>query len=97
MVYILAIFCVGLGVLFFVKFTKDKNPAIILRMNERYPNVNEYVIAIKYELENQGKEVFYSGNGHFVIDGMHYRIKERRKVKNEESLQLTILKSLKSL
>jgi hypothetical protein len=95
-VYILAIFFVGLGFLFFIKLVKDKNPVIILRMNERYPNVNEYVVAIKYELEKQGKEVIYSGNGHFVIDGMHYRIVERRKITNEESLQLTILKSLKS-
>lgn len=94
--FILALFFVSFVFLFFVKFKQGQNSTIILRMNERYSNANEYVIAIKYELEKQGKEVLYSGNGLFLIDGMKYKIEERKKVTNEESLQLTILKALKS-
>ena len=97
MVYILTLFIVITVILLFIKYKQDEKNTIILRMNETYPNANEYVVAIKYELEKQGKYVVYSGNGHFIVDGMNYRIKERKKIITDGiSMQLTILKYLKS-
>ena len=97
MVYILTLFIVMIVILLFIKYKQDEKNTIILRMNETYPNANEYVVAIKYELEKQGKYVVYSGNGHFIVDGMNYRIKERKKIITDGiSMQLTILKYLKS-
>ena len=97
MVYILTLLIIMSCLLFFVIVKRDKKKTIILRMNERYPNLNEFVVAIKYELERQGKDVVYTGNGHFIIDGINYVIKERKKIITDgDSMQLTILKPLKS-
>ena len=97
MVYILALFIVIIVFLLLIKYKMDERNTITLRMNETYPNANEYVVAIKYELEKQGKYVVYSGNGHFIVDGMNYKIKERKKIITDGiSIQLTILKYLKS-
>ena len=97
MVYILALLLVVFSILLFVKVKQDKKNMIILRMNDKYPNLNEFVVAIKYELERQGKEVVYSGKGHFIIDGINYVIKERKKIiADGDSMQLTILKPFKS-
>ena len=96
MVYILTLLIVISCLLFYV-VKRDKRNTIILRMNEKYPNLNEFVVAIKYELERQGKDVVYTGNGHFIIDGINYVIKERKKIITDgDSMQLTILKPLKS-
>ncbi|QFK71092.1 hypothetical protein F7984_07440 [Pradoshia sp. D12] len=54
MVYILTLFIVMIAFLLFIKYKRDERNTIILRMNETYPNANEYVVAIKYELENKG-------------------------------------------
>ena len=96
MVYILTLLIVISCLLFYV-VKRDKRNTIILRMNEKYPNLNEFVVAIKYELERQGKDVVYTGNGHFIINGINYVIKERKKIITDgDSMQLTILKPLKS-
>lgn len=96
MVYILTLLIMMSCLLFYV-VKRDKRNTIILMMNEKYPNLNEFVVAIKYELERQGKDVVYTGNGHFIIDGINYVIKERKKIITDgDSMQLTILKPLKS-
>ena len=96
MVYILTLIIIMSCLLFYV-VKRDKRNTIILMMNEKYPNLNEFVVAIKYELERQGKDVVYTGNGHFIIDGINYVIKERKKIITDgDSMQLTILKPLKS-
>ena len=96
MVYILTLIIIMSCLLFYV-VKRDKKNTIILMMNEKYPNLNEFVVAIKYELERQGKDVVYTGNGHFIIDGINYVIKERKKIITDgDSMQLTILKPLKS-
>ena len=96
MVYILALLFIIIGIFWFIK-REDNKKTIILRMNDRYPNMNEFVVAIKYELERQGKDVIYAGKGHSVIDGKSYRIGERKKITtNGESMQLTTLKYLKT-
>ena len=97
MVYILALLLFITGILLFIKLRQEDKKSIVLRMNDRYPNMNEYVVAIKYELERQGKDVVYNGKGNFVIDGKYYRIGERKKIITDgESMQLTVLKYLKS-
>ncbi len=95
MIYILALFIFLIVFIFFTRYRLNERNTIILRMNETYPNANEYVVAIKYELEKQGKRVVYSGNGHFVVDGLNYKIKERKRIITDGiSMQVTILKPL---
>ena len=97
MVVILALLCMAIGVFLLIKVRQNNKKAIILRMNSRYPNMNEFVVAIKYELERQGKEVEYAGKGNFIIDGKHYRIMSSKKINtDDENTRLTILKYLKS-
>ena len=64
---------------------------IILDLDERYFNWNKHVEATKAELEEQGREVVYNGNGEFNIDGKSYLMIERN-VRMGVPLQRTILK-----
>ena len=96
MVYILTLVFSVTGFILIFRYIQVEKKKIILRMNDRYPNANEYVVAIKYELEKQGKNVVYSGNGHFIIDGMNYRIRDRKRISADgKPMQLTTLQYLK--
>ena len=97
MVYILALLCMMIGTYLFIEVRQNNKKEIILRINNRYSNMNEFIVAVKYELERQGKDVEYSGKGKFIIDGMNYRIVPQKKIMTDnENMQLTILKYSKS-
>ena len=96
MMYILALLSIIIGI-YLIKVRQNNKKAIILRMNNRYPNMNEFIVAVKYELERQGKDVEYSGKGKFIIDGKNYRIVPQKKIiTDSENMQLTILKYSKT-
>ncbi|TFE00713.1 hypothetical protein E2626_11065 [Jeotgalibacillus salarius] len=65
---------------------------ITIDFEERYFNQKEYVEAIKNKLENEGREVYYEGNGRFKIDGKHYLFIERNVSMGGVPMQRTILK-----
>ena len=97
MVYILALLCMMISTYLFIEVRQNNKKAIILRINNRYSNMNEFIVAVKYELERQGKDVEYSGKGKFIIDGKNYRIVPQKKIiTDSENMQLTILKYSKS-
>lgn len=50
----------------------SKKGDIKLDLDSRFENPDKQAGAIKQELENQGKEVEYKQNGHFIIDGTPY-------------------------
>ena len=64
---------------------------IILDLDERYFNWNEHVEATKVELEEQGRQVVYNGDGEFNIEGKTYLMIERN-VRMGVPLQRTILR-----
>src|SRR5699024_12882896 len=45
---------------------------INLDLDSRFENPDNQAGAIKQELDNQGKDVEYKQNGHFIIDGTPY-------------------------
>ena len=97
MVYILALLFSSIGVCLYIKARQSNKKMITLRMKNRYSNMNEFIVAVKYELERQGKNVEYSGKGHFIIDGLNYRIVPQKKIITDgDTMQLTILKYSKS-
>lgn len=65
---------------------------ITVDFDERYINHKEYVVAIKSKLEDQGREVYYTGNNRFIIDGENYLFYERNVSMGGVPLQRTILK-----
>jgi len=68
---------------------------IILDLDERYFEFNEYIDAILHELREKGKEARYVSYRQFVIDGISYRLIERTVTVGGVPLQRTILKPLK--
>src|SRR5699024_10712154 len=50
----------------------SKKGDIKLDLDSRFENPDKQAGAIKQELENQGKEVEYKQNAHFIIDGTPY-------------------------
>lgn len=69
-----------------------KKGNIIIDFEERYFNFNEYIAAIKKKLDDDGREVFYKGNGKFQIDGKNYLFIERNVSMGGVPIQRTILK-----
>lgn len=65
---------------------------IIINFEERYFNQKDYVAAIQTKLESEGREVYYKGNGNFVIDGRKYLFIERNVSMGGVPMQRTILK-----
>jgi hypothetical protein len=68
---------------------------IQIDFDERYFKGKEYIGAIKAELEKEGKEVHYQGNGRFIIDGKEYLFIERNVTMGGVPMQRTILKPIK--
>ncbi|MGB8001565.1 MAG: hypothetical protein WCF60_15920 [Anaerobacillus sp.] len=65
---------------------------IQIDLDERYLDFNEYIRAIKKELESQGREVDYLGHRRFMIDNKPYMFIERNVSMGGVPLQRTILK-----
>lgn len=68
---------------------------ITLDLENRYTNLNEYVNAVREELEKKGRVVEYIGNHEFTIDGKHYILQERNVPMGGVPLQHTILQRVK--
>ncbi|MEL3972733.1 hypothetical protein AAEO50_10615 [Rossellomorea oryzaecorticis] len=68
---------------------------IRIDFDERYFKEKEHIEAIRTELEKQGKEVHYQGNGHFIIDGESYLFIERTVNMGGVPMQRTILQPIK--
>ncbi|SET18134.1 hypothetical protein SAMN05216389_106198 [Oceanobacillus limi] len=85
---------VGGGLLFllFNWLMGYKKGNIVLDLEDRFFDQKEYISAIKTELESQGREVYYKGNGRFDIDGKEYLFIERNVSMGGVPLQRTILK-----
>ncbi|MDQ0484585.1 hypothetical protein [Guptibacillus hwajinpoensis] len=62
--------------------------------DKRYFDFNEYIRAIKAELESQGKKVDYIGHRRFLIDDKPYAFIERNISMGGVPLQRTILKPI---
>jgi hypothetical protein len=87
---VILVFAGGLFLLNMLMGYKKGN--IVIDFDERYIDYNEYIHAIQQELESQGRDVKYEGNGRFVIDGKHYLFMERNVSMGGAPLQRTILK-----
>ncbi|CQR48348.1 hypothetical protein BN1058_02716 [Paraliobacillus sp. PM-2] len=46
--------------------------SIVIDLDDRYVDWSDHVTAAKVELQKQGREVSYLGNGEFIIDGEYY-------------------------
>jgi hypothetical protein len=80
------------GLFLFNTLMGYKKGNITIDLDERYIDYNEYIQAIKQDLESKGREVKYEGNGKFVIDGKRYLFMERNVSMGGVPLQRTILK-----
>lgn len=74
-----------------------RNGNITLDLDDRYIHLNDYVKAVKEELEKQGKTVDYKGNRLFLIDGRKYHLIERNVSMGGVPLQHTILQRVKTV
>lgn len=81
-----------LGVIGFNRLMGYKRNQIIIDLDERYMDYNEYIKAIQSELVKQGRKVSYNGNRSFIIDGQSYIFIERNISIGGVPLQRTILK-----
>jgi hypothetical protein len=96
MVGIILTFLIGAGMLFLFNWLMGYGKGYIqIDFEERYFKEKEHIEAIKLELEKQGKEVHYQGNGHFIIDDQPYLFIERTVSMGGVPMQRTILKPIK--
>ncbi|WP_209020966.1 hypothetical protein [Evansella clarkii] len=81
--------------LFFNWLMGHKKGNIIIDLEERHFNRNEYVAAIHSKLEGEGREVSYESNSLFLIDGKKYLFIERNVNVGGVPVQRTILQPVK--
>jgi hypothetical protein len=87
---------IGVGMLLLFNWLMGYGKGHIqIDFDERYSRKKEHIEAIREELEKQGKEVHYQGNGHFIIDGKPYLFIERTVSMGGVPMQRTILKPIK--
>ncbi|MGM0854858.1 MAG: hypothetical protein ACQEWI_19975 [Bacillota bacterium] len=67
---------------------------IQIDFEERFFKEEEYIEAIRKELEQQGNDVKYKGNRTFIVDGRTYLFIERNVSMGGVPLQRTILKPI---
>lgn len=75
-------------------FIGNRKNSITLDLDNRYSHFPEYVKAVQKELEQQGRNVEYLGNGNFLIDGKKYEMHEANAPIGIVPLQRTILKKV---
>ncbi|WRP07753.1 hypothetical protein U9J35_06170 [Rossellomorea aquimaris] len=68
---------------------------IQIDFEERFFKEEEYIEAIKKELEQQGNDVEYKGSRTFIVDGRTYLFIERNISMGGVPLQRTILKPIR--
>ncbi|MGG0175523.1 hypothetical protein [Gottfriedia acidiceleris] len=94
MEFILILIFLIAGIFAFNWLMGYRNQNIILDLDERYINLNDYTKAVKVELEGQGKTVDYRGNRLFIINGKQYHLIERNVSMGGVPLQHTILQKV---
>lgn len=93
---ILAIVVFFVVVFGFNRILGPKKEDIKLDLDERFANPDKQAEAIKQELKNQGKEVEYKKNGHFIVDGKPYIMQTQSELGGAGiSHQSTVLKPIK--
>ncbi|HLS10026.1 hypothetical protein [Lentibacillus sp.] len=68
-----------------------RNGTITMELDDWYTHFPTYMKAVQKELERQGRDVTYQGDGEFLIDGKRYILIERHTTMSGIPMQRTIL------
>jgi len=79
----------------FTRLLGYKHKNMTLDLDNRYSNLTEHAKAVVHELVQQGNNVEYKGNGHFLIEGKLYTIHTQNAAMGGVPLQRTVLEPVK--
>ncbi|GKV70326.1 hypothetical protein NCCP2716_28240 [Sporosarcina sp. NCCP-2716] len=88
---LIAILAAGAALFGFNMLMGYRKGNITLDLDQRHQDLRKQAEDVTKELEKQGKEAAYKGNGFYVIDGIDYAVRPQNVSMGGAALQRTVL------